>query len=117
VLAKVVAYMQSRHRPEREELLTNAGIVNLVNDNVELVYLCEGVHLQLPSPLGVLTDPINVIVYTFIIFNEKSVKFSVDLNVFNCFSPQFSMPVLVTQQLVRDGSEHAVSVSLYLNQF
>ena len=46
----MVRQMNGRDRPQRMELLDHRGILNLMNDYVELEHLREGIHLELPAP-------------------------------------------------------------------
>ena len=50
VFSEMVRQMNSRYRPQRMELLDHRGIINLMNDHVELEHLREGIHLELPAP-------------------------------------------------------------------
>jgi hypothetical protein len=65
--------MQRRHRAQWMKRLCNAGVVDLVHNNVEVVDLRERVHLKLARPLGILPDPVYVVVYAFVILNEELV--------------------------------------------
>lgn len=71
MLSQVVANMQCRYRAEWVKLLCDTRVVDLMYNNVEFVYLRKRVHFKLPSPLGVLSNPVDVVINALIILDEE----------------------------------------------
>ena len=41
---------------------------------VKVVYLCQGVHLELASPTCILPNPVDVIIYIFVVLDKELVE-------------------------------------------
>ena len=74
VLTQVVSDVQRRYCAPREELLRHTRIVNLMYNYVKVVYLCQGVHLELASPTCILPNPVDVIIYIFVVLDKELVE-------------------------------------------
>lgn len=111
MLSQVVRDVERGHRAPGEELLGHAWVADLVNHNIKVVYLGEGVHLELSTPFRVASDPADVIVDVFIILDEELVHLLVLLDKLSASVSEFCVAVLCTAELVSKGAEHAVAIS------
>ena len=88
-----------------------------MNYVVKLVLLAQCGKFQLASPYTILLHVSQILVYRFIILNERSEIVFILFNVINSICTVLLVRLFIAFKLVSYGSEQAISISTHFYNF
>jgi hypothetical protein len=116
MLTKMVADMNCRNSSPRKIWECHNRIIDLMNNDIEIIFHAQGLDLKLTSPDTIFGHFLKILFYCLIIFYEWNKIFSVLLHILNGFVSILSTQFLIAISLVSDSSKEAVSIPSYFLQ-